>query len=246
MTKYKLNKYIVIFVAALLSVAGSVSAERRVWSLADGTTFEAELMTVFATEAVFKNARGSVHKIPLNLFSPESLNRIELENPPKLSFDFIKSEDSIVFPAGVNEATQRPSEERCHYGIRIKQKSSGNYKHELHVELFVIGKERYGDKLILLDRQETSFFLTAENKKEFEFRSKREVALQNYEVEGHIRGERYHGYLAVVKDERGEVIEVDTSHDYLYENIKALRERYVGNFMDETCVRVFPTRPDVL
>ena len=222
---------------------GSVRAELRTWPLADGTSFEAELVRVFAVEVAFKNARGKITKIPFERFSQESRTRIELEHPPKLSFNVIKDLDNVVFPAGYSEVTQRPPEKRGHYGVRIKQTSTGNYNHELTLELFIIGTERLGEKLILLDRQKASFVLTEQDKREFEFRSEREVVLRNYVVSNTPRGETYYGYLIIVKDERGKIIAVNNSHNFLFKNIKNLNERYVGNYMEDDCVREFPTRP---
>lgn len=241
MKKYRAQK-IVLFV--LISFAGlGVRAESQVWTLVDETTFEAELVSVYPTEVIFKNAQGKILKIPLERFSPESRTQIELENPPTLSIGLIQDRDAKVFKAGITLKTTRPPEVRCNYGIRIRQTSRGDYNHELYVELFVIGIERYGDKYMLLDRQNASFFLTRKNKKTFEFRSEHQVVLQNFYVQKEVRGEKYYGYLAIVRDVRGEIIAVDTSHDWLFENIENLNERYVNNFMDETCVRVFPTRP---
>lgn len=231
----------------LIAFAGmGVRAETQVWTFSDETTFEAELVTVYPTEAIFKNAQGKLLKFSLERFSPESLIRIELENPPTLSIGLIKDRNAKVFPAGITIKMQRPPEVHCHYGVRIKQTSRGDYSHELHVEMFVVGLERLGDKYILLDRQNTSFFLTRENNKEFEFRSEHKVVLRNFYVDEVVRGEKYYGYLVIVRDVRGEIIAVDTSHDWLFENLDNLNERYANNFMDETCARVFPTRPPVI
>ena len=244
---YRVRGFVsVAFPIVLIAFADlGVRAEPQVWTLADETTFEAELVSVYPTEIIFKNAQGEILKIPLERLSPESRTQIELENPPTLSIGLIKDRNAKVFPSGITMKTTRPPEVRCHYGVRIRQTSRGDYSQKLHMELFVIGIERLGDKYILLDRQNASFFLTKENNKEFEFRSEREVVLQNFYVDLVVRGEKYHGYLAIVKDVRGEIIAVDTSHNWLFENLDNLSERYANNFMDETCVRVFPTRASV-
>ena len=144
---------------------------------------------------------------------------------------------------GINDGTQRPSEVRCYFGVRIKQTSSNAYDHELNVELFVFGKERLGDRFILLDQQSSSFVLTKGNKRKFELWSERETVFRNIGTGHEKRGEKYYGYLAIVKDMLGETIAMNASHDWLYENIETLSERYVNNYMDKNCIRVFPTRP---
>jgi hypothetical protein len=230
---------IIFCVVLTLALPGLVSAEPQTWTLADGTTFEAEFLTVFSSKATFKNLQGKVQKISMDRLSEASRIRIELATPPALDLDIIKVRDNKIFPMGMNAATQRPSEQRCHYGIRIKQTSSNAYKHELFLELFVMGSElKQGRKFILLDQKTTSFFLTEENKRVLELRGDREVVLRNYNY-----GEKYYGYIAIVKDTRGEIVAMRATHDWLFECRENLRERYVGNFIDKTGIRVFPTRP---
>jgi hypothetical protein len=232
-------------IALIFFVGQGARAELQVWTLAEGTTFEAELVTVFPTEIIFKNAEGKILRIPAGGFSEESQTQLELSNPPTLSLGLIKDNDSVVFPSGITALMGRPPEIRCNYGVRIKQTSQGYYNHELFAELFVIGRERSGKKYMLLDRQNASFSLTKDNKRAFEFRSEHVVVLQNFYVASLVHGEKYFGYLILVRDVRGEIIAVDASHDWLFENLENLNERYTNNFIDETCVRVFPTRPPV-
>lgn len=234
---------IIFFAVFALTVPCMAEKELQVWTMADGTSFEAALVTVFSSEAAFKNGRGKIKKLPLDCFTPESQIRIEMANPPRLSINFVKDENSQIFPMGINEKTARPPEKYCHYGVRIKQISSGRYKHPLHVELFVIGSERLGDQYILLDRQTGSFFLTKGNKQEFEMRGERQVILRNFTIADSIRGEKFYGYLVVVTDEQGETIAMDCSHAWLFENFDTLSQRYAGNFIDKSCARVFPSRP---
>jgi hypothetical protein len=239
MTESVVRKSVLI---ALISFAGlCVRAELQTWTLLDEKTFEAELITVFPDQVIFKDVDGQTLKIPFDRFTPESQTQIELSNTPKLSVGIIKDNESIVFPAGMTVRMQRPPEIRCNYGARVKQTSRGDYNHELNVELFVIGRERNGKKYILLDRQNRSFMLTKDQDRQFEFRSEHKVILQNYSVDESVRGEKYFGYLAIVKDSRGETIAVDSSHQFLLENLENLRDRYTNNFMDETCNRVYPT-----
>lgn len=243
MTECDVKKMVVV---ALVFCAGlGARAELQEWTLIDGTTFEAELVTIYPTEIIFKNAQGVILKYPLERFSQEMKVKIELANPPTLSMELIKDRDSISFTTGVNLRMTRPPEVRCAYGMRIKQTSRGSYNHELFAEMFVLGRERQGKKYILLDRQTTSFFLPEDKREAFEFRSDHKVVLQNFYVNETVRGEKYFGYLIVVKDIRGEIIGVRATHDWLFENLENLNERYVNNFIDETCARVFPTRPPV-
>jgi hypothetical protein len=230
-----------IFLLGLtLALPCFISAESQTWTLADGTTFEAEFLIMFSTKATFKNAQGEVQHVSLDRFSEESRIRIELANPPELDLDIIKDRDNMIFPQGINWATQRPNEDRGHFGVRIKDTSTHAYTHELYLDLFVIGTElKQGRNFILLYHKSTSFFLTRENRKPLEFMGDREVVIQK----NHRYGEKYYGYIAIVKDTRGEIIAMRTTHDWLFECLETLSERYEGNFFDKSGARVFPTRP---
>ncbi|MCK5850469.1 MAG: hypothetical protein KAH23_06095, partial [Kiritimatiellae bacterium] len=102
-----------------------------------------------------------------------------------------------------------------------------------------------GDRYILLDRQQSSFNPADENQRLYEFRSKRTVALTHYRVFGIETdcGVKYAGYLVTVKDARGETIAEKSSSKWLLENLENLKKLSIGNYMDKTCTRTFPTQP---
>lgn len=234
----------------MLFVSICTGAESRSWTLVDGAEFEAEYVITIGGKANLKLPTGKIVKLPMDRFSSEDLLYIELENPPKLKTEFSKKSDQKVFHLlpSQEDYTQRPPERWVQYGVRIKQVGGQPYKHELYAVFYAIGQEQTGDRLILLDRQETDpFFLTRENGLEYEFRSEREVTLRNWTVlnEKRKRGSKYYGFLILVRDTRGKIIASDTSHNWLLENHEKLNERGIGNFMDKTCTRKFPTRPGI-
>jgi hypothetical protein len=58
-----------------------------------------------------------------------------------------------------------------------------------------------------------------------------------------MRGTSYGGYLVLIYDERGEIIECKTSSERLYQNLDRLKGIPVGKWMDKNCERVGPPRP---
>jgi len=58
-------------------------------------------------------------------------------------------------------------------------------------------------------------------------------------------GKRPVSYLVVVTDERGEIIQHATPNKWIFEHLENLRKMPVGRFMDKTCTRVHPERPDI-
>ncbi|MEN8255595.1 MAG: hypothetical protein ABFR33_09015 [Verrucomicrobiota bacterium] len=57
-----------------------------------------------------------------------------------------------------------------------------------------------------------------------------------------IEGPKYTGYLVTVTDARGEIIAVESSANWLCENLENLKRLSVGNYMDKTCRRTTPAR----
>lgn len=218
-------------------------AEIETWSLKDGTTFEAELTQVLFNNAVFADTEGNIRKIPVDALSDESRSRTELLNPPRLDISLSKDFNTVVFPSGILEQATRPPEARAHHGFSIKQTSAGVYDHELKFEMYIIGTELNGSRKILLDKQEGTFVLNNENGRKYKFWSKRTVVYQDYVVLDDVRGEKYYGFLIVIRDERDKVVAVETSHNWLYDHYDNLRQRYAINFLDDQCERVYPTQP---
>lgn len=225
--------------------------ELREWTLESGESFDAEYVITMGDKANFKLESGEMIKLEIDRLVAGDRLYIELANPPLLKTEFTKLSDQKIYEliAGQADYTLRPPERWCRYGIRIKQVGGQPYKHELHAEFYAIGKEVTGERLILLDRQDAGHFvLNKENNWSFEFRSPKQVVLQNWTVLNEIRkrGRKYYGFLILVRDSRGEIIAVDCSHNWLSENHEKLSERGIGNYMDRTCTRRFPTRPPVI
>ncbi|MEN8254652.1 MAG: hypothetical protein ABFR33_04200 [Verrucomicrobiota bacterium] len=214
----------------------------RTWTGVDGKTFEAEFVTVISSKAVLKDSRGKMRKIPQDQLSLEDREFIELAQPPEFNIDFSKKSSQYIGKMSPYNPRTPPKVLDYVFSARLKQISAGLYNHELHVEFFAIGAENFGDHYILLDRQESRFMPTKENERTHEFSGKT-VRLTTYELYGDFKGMKYAGYLVVVTDKRGKIITHATSNKWLFENLENLRRLSVGRYMDETCTRVFPSRP---
>lgn len=239
----------------LLALALSCSitfAEGRVWTLLDGRSIDASFVVTIGANYVFKSPTGKQIKIPATAFSEEDRVFIELLKPPELKIDVIKNLKTVIFTAGWYGDYPRDPEQHGNFGFRIKQTSSGAYRHELRAEYFIIAKQlhRTNPKCFLLDRGEFAFSLTEESKRTFEFMSDRRVRLQNWELpETNIHlayGETYYASVIVIKDQRGAIVRIEASKSWMEKNLDNLRKLNVGNFFDKKCVRCFPGRPNPL
>lgn len=226
----------------------AASAEMRTWTFKTGETLEAELVKIQFDKIVLKDADGkewTIDKVQFE-FSDEDQELLALESPPTLKLEFRKSIVRKNFSM-VRGAEDRLPEQRANFGAEVKQTSSTDYPYELTIEFFAIGKELKGSRFIVLDRYSQTFTLTKENKREFKFESPRTINLTDLWPNNSTysrRGEQYDGFLVMVKDKRGKIIAMDASRDFLVEHLSTLEERGIGNYMDDTCKRTFPTRPD--
>jgi len=216
----------------------------RAWTGTDGKILEAEFVVVIGDKAVLKDTSGRQRKISLSRLSNEDRLFIELATPPKFNIDFFKKSSKRMLDEGpfVVDPRWLPRLYDYVFGAKLRQTSAGEYNHELHVELFVVGEEIDGDNYILLDRQESSFTPTKANGRSSEFYGDKvlvEVRDWSFFADMY-RGEKYGGYLVVVTDSRGEVIDYGTSHKWLRGLLGTLREFPVGKHFDKTGARTYP------
>ena len=227
-----------------------VEKRMRTWLLAGDRTLEAEFVNTFGGKVVLKTAQGKMHKIPKNRLSAEDLEYAELAQPPVFNINFLKTSRQMNFHGGFYDIEwwDRHPEKEVRYGIQFKQTSAGEYNHDLHVEMFVVGKQQGRARYILLDHQKTTFNPASEEQRFYEFRSPEKVVLSRFRIYG-IESEcgvEYASYLVTVKDARGETIAVKSPSKWLVENLENLKRLSVGNYMDKTCTRTFPSRPKTL
>ena len=221
--------------------------ETPTWTLLDGSTFEATYKALMGRTVVMENSKGKQVKFPLNQFSAEDRERIELKNPPQFKIGFRKKSKLRQVSTRFDEKSLKgiPVVNYFTFGARVEQRSAGAYNHEVNIEFFAIGAQRHhNNKYILLDHQITSFTPTDENKRSFEFWSPRTVELEEYSIYSYeTRGKKYDTYLIILTDKNGEVIETKSEKKWPLENLENLRKLTIGSFMDDTCVRVYPGRP---
>jgi len=213
----------------------------RNWTIG-GKSLEAGFVTVIGRDAVLRDARGKQRKVPLDKLSAADREFVELAQPPTFNIDFGKKTSQWKLPVSPFNSQVPPTMFDYVFSAKLRQTSAGAYNHELKVEFFAIGEEYDGDKYILLDRGEGTFVPTKENKRSYKLSGKK-VEMYTREMDGVIRGTKYYGYLVVVTDERGKIIQHKASNEWLYEHLDSLKKMQVGRYMDKTCTRTFPTSP---
>jgi hypothetical protein len=234
-------------VTAVSSEETAVKSGMRIWTTTDGKEIEAESITVLGGKVVLKTSRGKQVKIPLSKLSSDDRVYLELANPPEFNIDFVKLSESKISryeqsPSEMKWGRDPPRVNDFIFGAKVKQRSAGLYSHAVMVEYFAIGKERVGDKYILLDRKSSTFIPTAENERAHGFRGE-PIEFVEYDVDGDVRGERSDGNMVILTDESGRIIQHSASSPWLWEHIENLKKLPVGAYMDKTCTRTYPTSP---
>jgi len=218
----------------------------RVWTSKGGKTLSAEYIMVIGNKVVLKTENGKQKKILIAELSPKDREYLELASPPKFNIDFSASASAVSRILNPNTGETATVARDYQANIRLKQTSAGKYNHNLHVEFFAIGKEISGKRYVLLDRGENNFVPTEKNTCDIEFKGK-EVEIPDFYIfksnSMQHRGLKPAGYLIIISDERGEIIQHQASNPWLWEHLENLRKLPVGAYMDKNCVRTFPTPP---
>jgi len=238
--------------------AGSGQAEMRTWTLVDGSTFEAEVMSLadFGKGIGMRRADGKEFKIPQDQLSKNDQDYIALQRL-ELDIDFSEHLDQKLFSSKLarQDRDVRDPELRATFGFRIKQTSNVPVDDELIAEFYAIGKQiARGDRYILLARGKVPFRLTKENGRRFEYRMPageyaplRDIYLEDGKQRSFgRRGRKYKGYLVTVSDKHGNIIAYRTPNKWLYENLDNLQKLPTGSFMDDECKQKYPIRPEPL
>jgi len=216
-------------------------SKMRAWSLKDGHTVKAELVTRIGSKVTLKNKRGKTIKIPVNQFSEADRAYIQLEMPPQLDINFSKKSSQRIYPFTLSQEIPRSS--YFTFKTTIKKESTKPYHQELTAEFFAIGQEFSGATHKLLDYRKESFFLNKKNGNRFEFSGKPVEVLDYASKNGQRRGDKYEGYLVLVSDVRGEIIAHAASSPKFFEHLDNLRKVPVGRNFNDDGKRVPPSRP---
>lgn len=222
--------------------------EMRVWTSIKGKKIEAKLRTVMGDKVILENKKRKQIKLPINQLSEEDRVFLEFAVSPQLDIDFTKKSVQVSNPplspwVGQN---QRPLQIFNYtFGVKVKQTSAGEYKRELTIEYVAVGEEVDGDNYVLLERKVSTFRPSVENRRSHEFYGDPvEILRIAYRDSAPLRGTKYGGYLVIVRDERGNVIQYDASHEFLYENLSNLSKLKSNNHFDKNCLRTIPAQPD--
>lgn len=231
----------------------SCSAEIRTWKSVTGETLEGEYVSIVMDNVFIQKEDGKQIKVPLKGLSEEDRIYVELQNPPKLKVEYRKSQDSQQytplqwygndgFVGPVRPITITESQ----FGAEVKQLSTGDYKYDLVIEMYVFTQQRLDIRKyhLIAKFKSEPFRLTKGNGRNFEYESDTVHKILKFD---HLdilpRGEKLGEYLVLVRDERGEVVGYNGTRKWQINNLEKLEKLPVGAWLNEDCTRVHPTSP---
>lgn len=244
-----------IFCITSMILCGTVCcfAEMRTWTTKDGEKVEAEYKAVVGGNVILqKEQRGKQLKVPLESLIEEDQKYVALAEPPQLNISFSKSIEKRPWPIYeyTAESLQRwtPTYYDAVFGFSVVKESANPYEFPLTATVYVFAEEIDGDNYVLLSKfTPEPFTLTEENNERFEYWDSQAVAMEDYictyGLSNKRRGEKYGGYLIVIRDVQGEIIAHESPYKWVFENLETLDKLPVGKHMDKTCQRVGPPRP---
>ena len=219
-------------------------AETRIWSLVSGESVEAEYVNLALNKVFLKTPDGKQITVPREQLSEADRVFLELENPPILLVNFKhKSNQLLGYYKSTPFLNRFPPVRFEHmFKVEVQKTSTESYNHPLHVVYFAIGRQLQDrDKYILMEKKESEFSLGNPSGDSFEMAGS-PVSVIKYEDRGRV-GRDYAGYLVVVTDSRGKIIAHNESSNWLFNNYERLKQRKVGDFMDNTGSRVYASGP---
>ncbi len=234
-------------VMILLMLCMGSRAELRTWRLRSGESIQGAYVATAFDKIMIRTADGQRVALGLSDISDEDATYVELANPPELMVDLLKSaEQKFVKPSPI-WVDNSPVTILCYtFGARIRQKSSAEYNHELHVEIYAVARQVYDpDKYHLVCKWKSKpFRLDSSNGRRCEIHAPKMVELAEFRLAGEYpRGQEFAETMIVVRDERGMVIGYNATKNWLFENLDAVDALPEGAWFDKTCRRVHPTSP---
>ena len=214
---------------AVTFISSSALAETRVWTDAAGKSIEADQVNLLNNQVLLRLADGREIKVSLDTLSPEDRARAMLNQPPTLDVNIsakTSRSNSSLRDAGRASRIQ-VQEESIGVDVRIRKSSSAVYEAALTAELYVIGERENGYEV--LSKTESKFDFTNDSGAEHTFSSE---PMTVEKLADHRPGVEYKGYLLVISDSRGEVVELKSSGGSIERAAEAILSAQQGARLD--------------
>jgi len=204
-------KSFLIHCILLIFLFSASAAEMRIWEDKDGNRYEAEFVRELFGKMTLREKDGTEIRIPVENFSEHDQKYMRVMVPPNVSIAFSKANWIKDKPKELWD-TDDDTITVIKGAVTVVKESKRPFTSGLVAELFLVAEEINGNgNYILLSKTDSAFLLGEQNNNTHVFKSK-PVETQRYlEYNGiERRGEEYEGYLVVISDARGNILQTKT------------------------------------
>ena len=232
-----------LLILLLMGPLCSIAAEMRVWEDKNGNRYEAEFVRELFGKMTLRTKDGTEVRIPVEDFSEHDQKYMRVMVPPNVSIEVddktwkkpklsLDEEGNV----GSDEEEERSNSFIMTKGlVTVTKESKRVFTSRLKAELFLIAEEIDGDNYALMSRTESSFLLGEHNDETHVFSSDSFENIEFTEYFGQPRGEEYAGYLVVVSDAQGNILQTKTDLGDWIEKPEVIKN------LRELCVRGAPS-----
>lgn len=192
----------------VLALALTAECEMRVWKDLAGNEYEAEFQHELFDKVTLRTADGKEHRLGVEELSDHDQKYLRVMVPPQIALDCKVSRNYIDPPWDLWHHDS-PVFTRITAEVTVRKVSKRPFTSRLEAELYLVAREVDGENFILLSRTPSSFLLLNETH-QFAVEPV-DVRVYSESAFGNVRrGEEYDGYLLVVSDAAGRILETRT------------------------------------
>lgn|GEM_PF-6713818 len=186
---------------------------------------------------VLRSKDGAEIRVSLNTLSEKDRRYAILQAPPRVAIEVsIDTDRDNKGGDGLRGGGVQIQTESIQAEVTIKKTRPAPYEAPLNGELYLMGSPEHQEVYVVLSRTAATFQFSAENKYAHTFSAK-PVNLRQLEASRQT-GVEYKGYLAVVTDRTGAILELKGSKRDFRENAEAIMGSECGTVFDEAFAEV--------
>ncbi len=198
----------VLLVLWVFVLASPLFSEVHIWKDKSGNSYEAEYVRELFDKVTLRTTDGKEIRIAIEELSELDQRYLRVMVPPRFSIQFRKK----------SEVKEKPPELWATKDITtviggvltIHKESKRLFTSGMTAEIFLIAEELDGDNYVLLSKTKSHFLLVEQNDNMFVLKTHLVEPRRYWDDSELLRGEEYTGYLVVVSDARGNILQTKT------------------------------------
>ncbi len=215
----------------LLMLAPWVRAEYRLWTDKAGKTIEAEHVITLDTKVVLRMQDGTELRILLDSLCEADRREAILLRPPRVEIIVSAKVDRANEAVGLGRRDLAQAQtESIAATVTIKKASPAPYDAPLASEIVLLGLTGKTEQHVILERLATNFTFEVAGRSEASYATQ-PVSLRRLEA-GRQVGIEYDGYLCIVRDRKGDILEMKCSKALFREHAETILAAKRGTLFD--------------